>query len=134
MIFVCSLFPKAILFDFYFCYESDLMLSLSYKNQSDVFKAFNSTSRYLVDLLNIDYDHFDQMVDEIYPDLQLNIADASDEDKPFLDFNLSASNAIWILLTLVLLNPNIPCLCKQCRSRSVGFFRSQLIWICTVCH
>ena len=22
----------------------------------------------------------------------------------------------------------------QCRSRSVGFFRSQLIWICTVCH
>ena len=22
---------------------------------------------------------------------------------------------------------------KQCRTRSVGFFRSQLIWICTVC-
>ena len=36
-------------------------------------------------------------------------------------------------LTLALLNPDIPCLCKQCRSRSVGFFRSQLIWICTVC-
>ena len=35
-------------------------------------------------------------------------------------------------LTLVLLNPDIPCLCKQCRSRSVGFWRrSQLIWICT---
>ena len=30
-------------------------------------------------------------------------------------------------LTLVLLNPDIPCLCKQCRSRSVGFWRSQLI-------
>ena len=27
-----------------------------------------------------------------------------------------------------------PCLSKQCRSRSVGFWRSQLIWICTVCH
>ena len=41
----------------------------------------------------------------------------------------------WIsMLTLVLLNPDIPCLCKQCRSRSVGFWRSQLIWICTVCH
>ena len=39
-----------------------------------------------------------------------------------------------IVLTLVLLNPDIPCLCKQCRSRSVGFGRSQLIWICTVCH
>ena len=25
------------------------------------------------------------------------------------------------ILTLVLLNPDIPCLCKQCRSRSVGF-------------
>ena len=24
-------------------------------------------------------------------------------------------------LTLVLLNPDIPCICKQCRSRSVGF-------------
>ena len=30
-------------------------------------------------------------------------------------------------ITLVLLNPDIPCLCKQCRSRSVGFLRSQLI-------
>ena len=27
------------------------------------------------------------------------------------------------MLTLVLLNPDIPCLCKHCRSRSVGFFR-----------
>ena len=26
------------------------------------------------------------------------------------------------------------CLSKQCRSRSVGFFRSQLIWTFTVCH
>ena len=32
-------------------------------------------------------------------------------------------------LTLVLLNPDIPCLCRQCRSTSL-----QLIWICTVCH
>ena len=38
------------------------------------------------------------------------------------------------LWTLVLLNRDIPCLCKQCRSRSVGFWGSQLIWICTVCH
>ena len=38
------------------------------------------------------------------------------------------------ILTLVLLNPDKFCLCKQCRSRSVGFWRSQLIWICTVCH
>ena len=37
------------------------------------------------------------------------------------------------VLALVLLVPDIPCLCKQCRYRSVDF-RSQLIWICTVCH
>ena len=37
-------------------------------------------------------------------------------------------------LTQVLLNPDMSCLCKLCRSRSVGFFRSQLIWICTVYH
>ena len=28
---------------------------------------------------------------------------------------------VCIILTLVLLNPDIPYLCKQCRSRSVGF-------------
>ena len=36
------------------------------------------------------------------------------------------------LLTLVLPNPDKPCLCKQCRSRSIGFWRSQLILTCTV--
>ena len=29
-------------------------------------------------------------------------------------------NAISTVLTLVLLNPDIPCLCKKCRSRSVS--------------
>ena len=38
------------------------------------------------------------------------------------------------ILILALLNPDIPYLCQQCRSRSVCFWRSQLIWICTVCH
>ena len=37
-----------------FCYERDFMLSLSDDNQFEVFEAFNSTSRYLDDLLNID--------------------------------------------------------------------------------
>ena len=31
------------------------------------------------------------------------------------------SGLVLIWLTLVLLNPDIPCLCKQCRSRSFGF-------------
>ena len=36
---------------FLFCYERDFMLSLSDNNQADVIEAFNSTSRYLDDLL-----------------------------------------------------------------------------------
>ena len=38
---------------FLYCYERDFMDSLSHDNQADVIKAFNSTSRYLDDLLNI---------------------------------------------------------------------------------
>ena len=37
---------------FLFCYERDFMKYLSSDNQADVIKAFNSTSRYLDDLLN----------------------------------------------------------------------------------
>ena len=39
---------------FLFCYERDFMTSLSDDNQADITEAFNSTSRYLDDLLNID--------------------------------------------------------------------------------
>ena len=50
---------------FLFCYERDFMLSLSEGNQSGVIEAFNSTSRYLDDLLNIDNNFFDSMVNRI---------------------------------------------------------------------
>ena len=44
-------------------------------NQADVIEAFNSTSRYLDDLLNIDNPYFEGMVNQIYPpELQLNKA------------------------------------------------------------
>ena len=60
------------LFFFFFCYERDFMKSLSRENQADIIEAFNSTSRYFDDLLNIDNIYFDQMVDRIYPtELQL---------------------------------------------------------------
>ena len=42
------------------------MLSLSEDNQSDVIEAFNSNSRYLDDLLNIDNIFLDSMVNRIY--------------------------------------------------------------------
>ena len=51
------------------------MKSLSRENQAYSIEAFNSTSRYLDDLLNVDNIYFDQMVDRIYPTkLQLNRA------------------------------------------------------------
>ena len=43
---------------FLFCYERDLMKYLSPENQADIVEAFNSTSRYLDDLLNIDNIYF----------------------------------------------------------------------------
>ena len=52
---------------FLFCYERDFMLSLSDNNQTYIIEAFNSTSRYLDDLLNIDNPYFEQMVGQIYP-------------------------------------------------------------------
>ena len=39
---------------FLFCSERDFMLSLSDTNQTNIIEEFNSTSRYLDDLLNID--------------------------------------------------------------------------------
>ena len=69
------------------------MLSLSEDNQSDVIEAFNSTSRYLDDLLNIDINFFDSMVNRIYPsELQLNKASVSDTEASFLDLHLSISD------------------------------------------
>ena len=45
-----------------FCYERDFLLTLSDNNQADVVEAFNSTSGYLDDLLNMDNPYFAQMV------------------------------------------------------------------------
>ena len=75
---------------FLFCYERDFMLFLSEDNQSDVIEAFNSTSRYLDDLLNIDNHFFDSMVNAIYPsEFQLNKANVSDAEASVLDLHLS---------------------------------------------
>ena len=44
---------------FLFCYERNLMTSLFNDNQADIIKAFNLTSRYLDDFLNIDNPYFE---------------------------------------------------------------------------
>ena len=46
---------------FLFCYETDFMVSLSYYKKDEIIQAFNSTSRYLDDLLNIDNPYFEGM-------------------------------------------------------------------------
>ena len=79
---------------FLFCYERDFMKDLSSDNQADAIRAFNSTSRYLDDLLNIDNPYIEGMVNQIYPsELQLNKANTSDTEAPFLlDLHMSISN------------------------------------------
>ena len=80
---------------FLFFYERDFMLSLSDNYKTDIIEAFNSISRYLDDLLNIDNPYFEQMVGQIYPtELQLNKANYSNTEAPFLDMNLSITNGI----------------------------------------
>ena len=55
------------------------MMSLSDDKQADVIGAFNTTSRYLDDILDINNVYFDNMVSQIYPSkLQLNKTNTSD--------------------------------------------------------
>ena len=120
---------------FLFCYERDFMLSLSEDNQSGVIEAFNSTSRYLDDLLNIDNNFFVSMVNRIYPsELQLNKANVSDAEASFLDLHLSISDGFvktkiydkrddfdFDIVNFPYLDGDVP------RSASYGVYISQLI-------
>ena len=69
---------------FQFCYERDFMMSLSDDKQADIMDAFNTTSRYLDDIVNINNVYFDNMVSQIYPsELQLDKANTSDTEATF---------------------------------------------------
>ena len=117
------------------------MLSLSDNNQTDIIEAFNSTSRYLDVLLNIDNPYLEQMVGQIYPtELQLNKANSSDTEAPFLDLNLSITNGIvsskiydkrddfnFEIVNLPFLDGDV------LRSLSSGVYISQLIRFARVC-
>ena len=71
------------------------MMSHSDDKQADVIDAFNNTSRYLDDILNINNVYFVNMVSQIYPsELKLNKANTSDTKAAFLDLHLSISNDI----------------------------------------
>ena len=126
---------------FLFCYKRDFMLSMSANKQTDIIEALNSTSRYLNDLLNIDNPYFEQMVGQIHPaELQLNKANSSDTEAPFLDLNLSITNGIvsskiydkwddfnFEIVNFPFLDGDIP------RSPSYHVYITQLIRFARVC-
>ena len=112
------------------------MTSLSDVKQAEIIEAFKTTSRYLDDLLNIDnHPYFEGMVNRIYPpELQLNKANTSDMEAPFLDLHLSISNGFvsskicdkrvdfdFDIVNFPLLDGDVP------RSTSYGVYISQLI-------
>ena len=112
------------------------MKSVPRANQADIIVAFNSTSRYLDDLLNIDNIYFEHTVDRIYPaELQLNKANSSDTEASFLDLDLSISNGTVstkrfdkredfdfdIIVNFPFLDGDVP------RRTSYGVYISQLI-------
>ena len=68
-------------------------MSLSENKQADVIDAFNTTSRYLDDILNINNVYFDNMVSQIYPS-ELNKANTSDTEAALLGLHLFISNNI----------------------------------------
>ena len=115
------------------------MMSLSDDKQADVIDAFNTTSRYFDDILNINNVYFDNMVSQIYPsELQLNKAKTSDTEAAFLDLHLSISSDIVStkvydkrddidveIVNFPFLDGDVP------RSTSYGVYISQLI--CFAC-
>ena len=111
------------------------MMSLSGDKQADVIDSFNTTSRFLDDILNINNFYFDNMVSQTYPsELQLNKANTSDTEAAFLDSHLSISNDIvstkiydkrddfdYEIVNFPFLDGDVP------RSTSYEVFFSQLI-------
>ena len=118
-----------------FCYEGDFMMSLSDDKQADVIDAFNTTSRYLDDILNINNVYFDNLVGRVCPsELQLGGAGASDTEAAFLGLHLSISNDIvstkiydkrddfdFEVVSFPFLDGGVP------RSTSYGVYISQLV-------
>ena len=111
------------------------MMSLYDDKQADVIDAFNTTLRYLDDILNITYVYFDNIVSQIFPsELHLNKANNSDTEAAFLDLHLSISNDIvstkiydkrddfdFEIVNFPFLDVDVP------RSTSNGVYISQLI-------
>ena len=98
-------------------------------------KLLKHLNLHLDNLLNIDNPYFEGMVNRIYPpELQLNKANTSDTEAPFLDLHLSISNGFvsskiydkrddfhFDIVNFPFLDGDVP------RSTSYGVYISQLI-------
>ena len=127
---------------FLYCYERESTDSLNHDNQANVIEAFNSTSRYLDDLLNIDNPYLEGMVNQIYPpELQLTKANTTDTEAPFLDIHLSTANGFvsskiydkrddfnFDIVNFPFLDGDVP------RRASYGVYISQLIRFAGDCN
>ena len=113
-------------------------------NQTDIVEAFNSTSRYLDDLLNIlniDNPYFEHMIHQIYLiELQLNKANSSETEAAFLYLDLCITSGIvsskiydkrddfnFEIVNFSFLDRDVP------RSPFYGVYISQLIRFARVC-
>ena len=114
------------------------MNSLNQDNQADVIEAFDSTTRYLDDLLNINNPYFEGMVNQIYPpELQLNKANTTDTEAPFLDFHMDLfllrfmikrDDFDFDLVNFPFLDSDVP------RRASYGVYISKRIRFARVCN
>ena len=78
-----------------FCYERDFMSLFRAIIKQMLWKRLTLPQYNLDALLNINNPYFAQMVSLIYPtELQLNIANPSDTEAPFLDLDMSITSGI----------------------------------------
>ena len=138
---MCTNFAPLVADLFLYCYERDFMGSVNHDNQADIIEAFDSTSRYLDDLLNIDNPYFEGMVHQIYPpELQLNKVNISDTETSLLDLHLSVLNGFvsskndkrddfdFDIVNFLFLDGDVP------HRASYGVYISQLIRFARVCN
>ena len=113
---------------FLFCYERDFMMSLSDDKQADVIEAFNTTSRYLDDTLNIDNVYFDTFLD-LHLSISNDIVSTKTYDKrddfdfdivnfPFLDGDVPRSTSYGVLWSLYSLETST---FEELRSEFINF-------------
>ena len=123
---------------FLFCYEIDFMKDLSSDNQAE--KAFNSTSRYLDDLLHIYKPYFEEWSTKfIHLNCNLIKLILQIPRPPFLDLHLSISNGCvsskiydkrddFDIVNFPFLDGDVP------RRPSYGVYIFQLIRFARVCN